>query len=335
MIAYALRRLAITIPVLVVISFGTFWAAGEISSPTAQLTLNPRISPEAKQAYVELLGLDRPLHVQYGKWFANFVTGDFGTSLVRNGQDVWPFVERALANTLLLVAAAVSVSLLIGLAVGTISAIRQGSLWDYTSVGVSFLGISIPVFWLGLMLQLFFGLYLANWLGVGPPLLPTAGVYSPGQQGFDLADRVRHLVLPTMALSLQLVAVYSRYMRASMLEVMSADYIRTARSKGLRESTVVVRHGMRSALVPVTTQVAIDIGQLVGGLIVTERVFQYPGMGVLFLDSLEGGDYTILLPTVMIAAVVVFGLNLIADLLYGVLDPRVRLGRGRRPARRG
>ena len=138
-----------------------------------------------------------------------------------------------------------------------------------------------------------------------------------------------------MALSLQLVAVYSRYMRASMLEVMSADYIRTARSKGLREGRVVVRHGMRSALVPVTTQVAIDIGQLVGGLIVTERVFQYPGMGVLFLDSLEGGDYTILLPTVMIAAVVVFGLNLIADLLYGVLDPRVRLGRGRRVARHG
>ena len=180
---------------------------------------------------------------------------------MRNGQDVWPFVERALANTLLLVAAAVSLSLLIGLVVGTISAVRQGSLWDYTSVGVSFLGISIPVFWLGLMLQLFF--------------------------------------------------------------------------KGLREGTVVVRHGMRSALVPVTTQVAIDIGQLAGGLIVTERVFQYPGMGVLFLDSLEGGDYTILLPTVMIAAVFVFGMNLIADLLYGVLDPRVRLGRGRRVARRG
>jgi len=327
-IGYALRRLAVTVPVLVVISFGTFWAAGEISSPAAQLTLNPRISPEAKQAYIELLGLDRPLGVQYGKWLGNFVTGDFGTSLVRNGQDVWPFVERALANTLLLVAAAVSLSLLIGLAVGTISAVRRGSLWDYTSVGVSFLGISIPVFWLGLMLQLFFGLYLANWLGVGPPLLPTAGIYSPGRQGFDLLDRVRHLILPTMALSLQLVAVYSRYMRSSMLEVMGADYIRTARAKGLRESRVVVRHGMRSALVPVTTLVAIDIGQLVGGLIVTERVFQYPGMGLLFLDALNGGDYTILLPVVMITAVAVFALNLAADLLYGVLDPRVRLGRG-------
>ena len=335
MIGYALRRLAITVPALGAISFAVFWAAGEISSPTAQLTLNPRVSAEAKQEYVRSLGLDQPLYVQYGKWLGNFITGDFGTSLVRNGQNVWPFVERALANTLLLVAAAVSLSLLIGLAVGTISAVRKGSLLDYTSVGVSFLGISIPVFWLGLMLQLFFGLYLANWLGVAPPLLPTAGIYSPGQQGFDLADRVRHLVLPTMALSLQLVAVYSRYMRASMLETMSADYIRTARSKGLRESRVVVRHGMRSALVPVTTQAAIDIGQLVGGLIVTERVFQYPGMGVLFLDSLEGGDYTILLPTVMITAVAVFGLNLTADLLYGVLDPRVRLGRGRRTALRG
>ena len=145
MILYALRRLAITVPVLVVISFGTFWAAGEISSPTAQLTLNPRISPEAKQAYVESLGLDQPFLVQYGKWFGNFVTGDFGTSLVRNGQAVWPFVERALANTLLLVAAAVGLSLLIGLAVGTVSAIRQGSLWDYTSVGVSSFNLTPPV----------------------------------------------------------------------------------------------------------------------------------------------------------------------------------------------
>ena len=217
-----------------------------------------------------------------------------------------------------------AVSLVAGLGVGTLSAVRQGSLLDHAATTVSFLGIAIPVFWLGLMLQLFFGLYLAHWLGVTPPLLPTAGIYSPGALGFDLVDRIRHLILPALALSLQLVAVYSRYMRASMLEVMGSDYIRTARWKELRESAVVVHHGVRTALIPVTTHAAIDVGLLVGGLIVTERVFQYPGMGLLFLDALAGGDYTILLPTVMIVAVAVFVMNLVADLLYAILDPRTR-----------
>ena len=326
MIRYAARRLAVTAPILLLISLATFWAAGKISSPAAQIAVNPRISAEARRAYAESLGLNDPFGVRYLRWLGNLATGDFGTSLVRNGQDVWPFVERAMANTLLLVSAAVVLSLGAGLAIGTLSAVRRGSLIDHGATAVSFLGISIPVFWLGLMLQLFFGLHLANWLGVGPPLLPTAGIYSPGQQGFDLVDRVRHLVLPVMALSLQLVAGYSRYMRASMLDVMGSDFIRTARAKGLRELAVVVRHGVRNALIPVTTLAAVDVGLLVGGLIVTERVFQYPGMGLLFLDALNSGDYPILLATVMIVATAVFVMNLAADLLYAVLDPRIRHG---------
>ena len=325
MIRYAVRRLAVTAPILLLISLATFWAAGKITSPAAQIAVNPRISAEARQAYAESLGLDDPFGVRYLRWLGNFATGDFGTSLVRNGQDVWPFVEKAMANTLLLVFAAVVLSLGAGLAIGTLSAVRRGSPIDHGATAVSFLGISIPVFWLGLMLQLFFGLYLANWLGVGP-LLPTAGIYSPGQQGFDLVDRARHLVLPVMALSLQLVAGYSRYMRASMLDVMGSDFIRTARAKGLGESVVVVRHGVRNALIPVTTLAAVDVGLLVGGLIVTERVFQYPGMGLLFLDALNSGDYPILLATVMIVSTAVFAMNLAADLLYAVLDPRIRRG---------
>ena len=176
------------------------------------------------------------------------------------------------------------------------------------------------------MLQLFFGLYLANWLGVAPPLLPTAGLYSPGQQGFDLVDRLRHLVLPAMTLSLQLVAVYSRYMRASLLDVMSSDHIRAARGRGLPERIVIVRHGVRNALLPVSAQAATDAGALIGGLVVTERVFQYPGMGRLFLDAIFGGDYPVLLASVMISAAAVFVVNLAADLFYGVLDPRIRRG---------
>ena len=326
MISYAARRLAVTAPILLVISFATFWAAGEISSPTAQIALNPRISAEARRAYAESLGLNEPFAVRYLRWLGNLVTGDLGTSLVRNGQDVWPLVQRAMANTLLLVSVAVSLSLAVGLAVGTLSALRPGSLLDHAATTGSFMGISIPVFWLGLMLQLLFGLYLAQWLGVGPPLLPTAGIYSPGQQGFDLVDRARHLVLPVLALSLQLVAAYSRYMRSSMLDVMSMDYIATARAKGLPERTVVTRHGVRNALIPVTTLAAVDLGLLVGGLIVTERVFQYPGMGLLFLDALNAGDYPVLLATVMIVSVSVFVMNLLADLLYAALDPRIRYG---------
>ncbi len=326
MLRYVLRRLAAAVPILLAISFGVFWAANQIAKPGIDLALNPRITPAARTAYLDSLGLNDPLVVRYLRWLADFVSGDLGVSLVRNGAEVWPIVRTALANTLLLVVIAIAASLALGITVGTLSAVRSGSLIDDTVTTLSFVGISIPVFWLGLMLQLFFGLWLANWLGVTPPLLPTAGLYSPGQQGFDLVDRLRHLALPAMALSLQLVAVYSRYMRASLLDVLSSDHVRVARGKGMRERTVIIRHGVRNALIPVTTQAAIDMGQLVGGLIVTEQVFEYPGMGRLFLKSLFDGDYTMLLATTMLVAAAVFLMNLAADLFYGVLDPRIRRG---------
>ncbi len=326
MARYVLTRLATTVPILLAISFAVFWAANQVSDPTVALTVNPRIAPEDITRYREHLGLGDPILSRYLQWLGDFVQADLGISLVRNGADVWPIVRTALVNTLVLVSLAVALSLVAGVAIGAISAIRRGSFIDYLATTVSFLGISIPVFWLGLMLQLFFGLYLANWLGIGPPLLPTAGLYSPGQQGFDLADRVRHLVLPTMALSLQLIAVYSRYMRASLLDVMNSDHVRAARGRGLPERTVVVRHGVRNALLPVTAQAATDAGQLVGGLVVTELVFQYPGMGRLFVDALYGGDYPVLLASVMIVATAVFLVNLAGDLSYGVLDPRIRRG---------
>lgn len=326
MTRYVLRRLATMVPILLAISFAVFWAANRIAKPGFDIAINPRISPAARADYFESLGLNDPFPLRYLNWLGDFVRGDLGTSLVRNGLDVWPFVRSALANTVVLVATAVLLSLAIGIAVGTVSAVRRNTLADYAMTTFSFAGISIPVFWLGLMLQLFFGLYLANWLGITPPLLPTAGLYSPGQQGFDLVDRVRHLALPVMALSLQLIAVYSRYMRASLLDVMSSDHIRAARGRGLSERTVVVRHGVRNALIPVTTQAGVDIGQLVGGLIVTELVFQYPGMGRLFVDAMVGGDYPMLLATTMIVATAVMLTNLATDLFYGVLDPRIRRG---------
>ena len=324
MTRYVLRRIATMAPILLAISFAVFWAANRIAKPGFDIAINPRISPADRAAFFESLGLNDPFPVRYLRWLGDFVRGDLGTSLVRNGSDVWPIVRGALVNTLVLVSVAIALSLAAGITIGALSAVRRGSVIDYAATTVSLLGLSIPVFWLGLMLQLFFGLYLADWLGITPPLLPTAGLYSPGQQGFDLLDRLRHLALPAMTLSLQLVAVYSRYMRASLLDVMNSDHIRAARGRGLRERTVVVRHGVRNALIPVTTQAAVDTGQLVGGLIVTEHIFQYPGMGRLFVDAMVGGDYPMLLATTMIVGAAVMLMNLAADLLYGVLDPRIR-----------
>lgn len=323
MLRYILKRIFVSIPNILVISVVVFFMAREIASPEQMLTLNPRVKPEDKQRFIESLGLDKSSPEQYFKWLKSFLSGDFGVSL-NNKRPVWPQIEAALGNTLLLLVLAMSISLTIGIIIGAIASVRQNTFFDYASTSAAFLGFSIPVFWLGLMLQLFFALYLTNWLGLDKVLLPTAGLYPPGQQGFDLVLRVKHMILPATALSVQLIAVYTRYMRASMLEVLGSDYIRTARSKGLSERRVIMRHGVRTALIPVTTQAAVDIGLLVGGLIITERIFQYPGMGLVFLDSLQTGDFQMLLPVTMIVAVSVMVMNLTADLIYGLLDPRIR-----------
>ena len=323
MLRYTLKRILIAIPTLFVISIGVFWAAREIASPEGQLALNPRISAEDRIRFREALGLDRSGLEQYTSWLGNFVRADLGESLISREQ-VWDVIQPALANTLVLVVFAAGWSLVIGITIGTISAVRRGTFFDHATTGFAFFGFSVPTFWMALMVQLFFGLYLANWLGITPPLLPTAGLYPPGHQGFDPGLRLKYILLPSLVLAVQLVAVYSRYMRASMLEVLNSDYIRTARSKGVGETKVIVRHGVRTALIPVTTQFAVDIGALVGGLIITEQIFQYPGMGKLFLDSLFSGDYVILLPSMMIVATAVILANLGADLLYARLDPRIR-----------
>lgn len=311
------KRIAITIPILVVVSIAIFASARYIASPEGQLTLNPRISAEDRARYRESLGLDRPSYEQYLNWLGDFVRGDFGVSLVKNGQEVWPIVESALANTLVLVVFAALFSVVFGVLIGAVSAIRQNSFFDFSATFGAFLGFSIPVFLSGLILQLVFSVRL-GWL-------PVAGIYSPGAQGFDLRDRVEHLILPGIALAIQLIAVYSRFTRASMLEVMNADYIRTARSKGLSEPAVVMKHGVRTALIPVVTRFAIDIALLVGGLIITEVVFQYPGMGLLFVESLGSGDYPLLLASTMIVVVAVFLANIAADVMYAFLDPRIRV----------
>ena len=322
MLRYAIKRILIAIPILWVLSVIVFIAVRQIASPEDALAFNPRIDPEAKARFAEHLGLDDSAWEQYWRWLGNFVQGDLGESLI-GGFEVWPRLQSALANTIVLILVAVTFSLIVGITVGIIAAWKQNSWFDYTSSGLAIFGLSIPVFVVGLLAQLLFAVWLTDWLGRDDAILPTAGLYTPGADGFDLEDRARHVALPALVLSVQLVAVYVRYMRASMLEVLNSDYLRTARSKGLTERRVMVKHGMRTALIPITTQAAIDMAALIGGLVVTEQIFQYPGMGTLFLNALGDGDYIILLPWLMITATAVMAMTLIADLLYAVLDPRI------------
>lgn len=323
MIAYAVRRLLFSIPVLFVLSVVSFVATRSVSSPEAGIRSNPRVTADDIQRYREQLGLDDSATVQYLRWLGNIVRGDLGTSLVSN-REVWPILGRALWNTAVLGITAIVFSFAIGVAIGTISAVRRGSAFDYGTTGLAFFGLSMPNFWFAIMLQLFFGVYLVDWLALDGPIFFTAGARSPGAVGFDLIDRLRHLVLPALVLAVQLIAVYSRYMRASLIEVMGADYIRTAKASGATERHVVTHHAMRNAMIPVTTQLAGDIGAIFGGLVITETVFQWPGMGPLFLDAMQNGDYQVILPWLMITAFAVVVFNLVADLLYGVLDPRIR-----------
>ncbi len=322
MLKFVLRRLAYSIPVVLIATVIVFWAVHTTVNPAAALS-NPRASIADKLRYKKALGLDRSGVEQYWAWLTHFLRGDWGTSL-SSGLKVSPQVRDALWNTLVLGMVATVFSLIIGVAVGVYSSIRQYSLLDHITTGAAFFGISIPTFWFGLMMQLLFGLYLTRWFHWKEPLFYTAGMFKPGTVGFHLTDRFRHIFLPALVVSVQVIAIYSRYMRASMLEVLGADYMRTARAKGLTERRVIARHGVRNALIPITTQLAIDIGTLTGGLVVTESIFQWPGIGQLFLSAMDEGDYSIVLPVVVVIVVSVIFFNLLADVTYAILDPRIR-----------
>lgn len=335
MLTFIVRRLAYSIPVVIVASIVVFGFTSATTDPLARLALSRDADLVPRERI--RLGLDKPLfpiglkqappfvttngESQYGRWVSNFVKGDWGQSFITR-RDVKAEVFDKLRNTVRLIVWGIGLSALIAIAVGVYSASRQYSLLDYTFTGLSFLGLSMPVFWFALMANQFLVYRLKEVFGWDQPLFFSIGLASATPQPFDY---IRHLALPVLTLSVQLVAGWSRYQRSSMLDVMSSDYIRTARAKGVSRRKVLVKHGLRNALIPLTTVMAIDIGALFGGLIVTEQIFAWPGMGKLFLDSLLQGDTNVLLPWLMVTAVFIILFNLIADLLYGVLDPRIRL----------
>lgn len=260
---------------------------------------------------------------------------DWGESwALARGQTVTSIIGSRLTNTLILMTTVTVISLVIAIPIGIISAVRQYSVLDYVATTFSFFGIAMPVFWFGLLVIILFGLQFQRW---GLPYFPTGDVFTqrvlPGSiqdvlniKPYTLADRAIHLVLPVMVLTLLYLAGWSRYMRSSMLEVLRQDYVRTARSKGLRERAVIMRHAFRNALIPIITIVVFQIPGIFGGAIITETIFNYPGMGRLYIDALSRDDWPIVMALLFITAILVVIATLIGDILYTIVDPRIRFG---------
>ena len=315
MIAYAARRLAQMIPLLFGISivlFAVIQAAP--GGPEGALLESGRfIDPTVIEAYRERLGVDRPVHIQYVRWLSAAVTGDLGTSFSTT-RPVTEMIGERLPATLELMGAAFLVAAILAIALGTVSAVYQYSWFDHLGTGLSFAGIAMPVFWLALILQLVFSVYL-GWL-------PIAGTETVGAS--SLGDHLLHLILPTIVLSVNYIAGWSRYLRSSLLGVLRADYVRTARAKGLPERRVIGIHALRNALIPLLSIMALNLSSLFSGAVITETVFAWPGIGRMFVQAMFARDYPLLMGVLMLGSLMVIVFNLVADLLYGILDPRIR-----------
>jgi peptide/nickel transport system permease protein len=315
MTSYVLRRLAQMVPLLLgitVVLFAVIQAAP--GGPEAALLESGRfIDPAVIEAYRERLGVDQPVHVQYVRWISAAVQGDLGVSFSTT-RPVSEMILERLPATLELMGASFLLAAVLAFALGILSAVKQYSWWDHAGTGLSFVGIAMPVFWLALILQLVFGV----WLG----WLPVAGTQTVGDT--SLMDHLAHLVLPASVLSFRYVAGWSRYLRASLLTALRADYVRTARAKGLTEAAVVGVHALRNALIPVVSIMALNLAGLFSGAVITETVFAWPGIGRMFVQAMFARDYPLLMGILLLGSMMVVVFNLVADIVYGVLDPRIR-----------
>lgn len=319
---YILRRLIQAVPLMLLISIIIF-ALLRLTpgGPLARFENDPTISQEDLNRIRARMGLDDPLPVQYGRWLWATLQGDFGESYTAHRPVIDMIAER-LPNTLRLMSVAFVTTLVIAVPVGVISAVKKYSWFDHIVTTVAFAGQSVPIFWFGLILILVFYTTLENpW--TGGPLFPSGGISSIDEGG-SFWDSAWHMVLPVAMLSLAWVSWYTRFLRGSMLEVIHQDYVRTARAKGLRERWVLGRHALINALIPLVTLVALDLPALFAGAVFTETIFSWPGMGRLFYQSALRRDYPVLMAVIMMTAVLIILCNLIADIVYGYLDPRIR-----------
>jgi peptide/nickel transport system permease protein len=318
-LTYIARRILYSIPVLAVSSFLSFVFVSEAGDPLSNLRQNPQVTPGTLHHLAHVYHLDQSVVVRYWYWIQSVFTQKLGTSLATS-QPIWPDIHRAMGHTLQLIVLAEITALILGIAVGIFSAIRQYSVFDYSFTTISFLGYAMPTFWLALLLQILFTDIFIHW---HVRLFYTSGLNNHGNASWSL-DRLQHLALPVATLSIVSFALYSRYMRASMLDVINSDYVRTARAKGLPERFVVMRHVVRNALIPIVTVATLNFGALLGGAIITETVFTLDGMGYYFIQKLGQQDVYAVMGYLVITSVGIIVFNLVADLAYGFLDPRIR-----------
>lgn len=314
MISYIIRRSLMAIPLLFGITVLSFAIIQMAPGGPTSLMMDPNISKEDMKKFEERYGLNDPIHEQYFKWVTNMAQGDFGESLIRRGVPVSEMIMNRLPNTLLLMIVSTILAVIVAIPFGVISARKQYSLTDYTVTVTSFLGLATPNFWIGLVLIMVFAVQL-QWL-------PTGGVATLNAE-FSIIDRIMHLILPAFVLATADMAGLTRYTRSSMLEVLKQDYMRTARAKGLKENKVTYKHGLRNGLIPVITIFGLMLPGFIGGSVIVEKIFAWPGIGLLFFDSAFQRDYPVIMALTVISAVFVVIGNLVADILYAIFDPRI------------
>lgn len=315
---YILRRSIQALFTLMIITVLCFLLTRFSGDPLAQYAANPRMSAEDKAALRERLGLNAPLYVQYFKWLGLALQGDLGNSFFSK-QPVSEMISQRLPNTMILMLTAEVFTVSIALLLGILSAVKQYSFWDNAITTFSFIGFSIPIFFSALGLMLIFAVQFKAW---GLPYLPTgAAVWDKS----DPVEYIRNLILPVSALAFVNTAGYSRFVRTSILEVLGLDYIRTARAKGLTSRAVLFKHALRNAALPLVTIVGLDIPFLLGGAIVTESVYSWPGMGRLFWEYAQRSDYPVVLGVLLIISTAVVVLTIVTDVIYTFVDPRIRL----------
>ena len=332
MLAYTMRRILSLVPVLIGLSLVVFFIIRAIPGDPAQTILGQAASKEAIESLTKSLGLDQPWYTQYISYIKDLLTGDLGNSIRTKApisEEIWPY----LAATLELALFAMLVAIVVGVNAGIISAWFQNSWFDYLAMILALIGVSMPIFWLGLMEQWIFAVNL-DWLptsgrsNVRDPIEAITGLYLIDtllQGRFDqFTEVIRHLILPGMALATIPMAIIARITRSTMLEVMRSDYIRTARAKGLRMFWVVYKHSFKNAVIPVLTIIGLQTGLLLGGAILTETIFSWPGIGRYIYDAIQYRDYPVIQSGILVIAVFFVLINLIVDLLYAVVDPRIK-----------
>ncbi|SDS35739.1 peptide/nickel transport system permease protein [Paenibacillaceae bacterium GAS479] len=331
MLNYTIRRLLMLIPVLLGMTLIVFSIIHAIPGDPADVILGEKASNESKQALREQLKLDQPLYVQYGDYLGNLLTGDLGNS-IRTRESIAEEIVPYLAATLELTAFSMIFAVVVGVNAGIFSAWKQNSWFDYTSMLIALIGVSMPIFWLGLMEQWLFALEL-KWLpSIGrmnprDPVDSVTGLYLIDTLLAGRTDQfwtvLKHLILPSIALGTIPMAIIARMTRSSMLDVLRSDYIRTAKAKGISQLGVIYKHALRNAFIPVLTVIGLQFGLLLGGAVLTETIFAWPGIGRYIFDAISARDYPVIQSGILIIALIFVLINLLVDLLYAAVDPRI------------